>query len=1650
VVNIIGDEFGGYYRLNDQQNSDAFEAARRNVQAIKDHVAKGGGPSQERTGELLFDVMRKMTDRAPAGHLASGFAYGMSAAILEKAQSMNGADFGRYLETIDHRSNPFAIWERTKLDDLFDRSKQYTKAYVEQATGGEFAMKPFGFMKGKNGPAAFAFGVLDGYIDEVGGGATQLLQASLNPVEAGRQLVDMVQQAHKLPEAAKQQYEEAKKLFNAAGTDDYHKGMFAVKSYLVFDDLKDLAQGARNVKHLRDEVAAGRINSVEGAMDALLNGPTKRRQDGGGSQAQGIAPSHPDQPQRVRTPDPVEDPGVRLQREIQKIRSESQGRAVMFDSAGRPTGVHGTARSSMFVELSGGGRDFIAEIRVIKGKDGNQYLGWGTNERPYPLETKDSSGRTLSYANDDGTLNRTAVAARIIDQLKHGAASQDALIPKQEWAKAREVNERKGTVANAVVWNNDIPYRVHATKGTGIGVDIQVGGQTFVAEMRYAKTAQGFHPGWGTNERWYPIADLETTLTKDGRIDIDRVKGRIQSDIDRGLAKTDALVSRNDWEQRYPQQARQQPAQSPSPETSDGRKQMTAEQQADLLSHHKGAGPLLAPYLNREIAQWANGKPSDAIEGLRNDNLKLFGDASKERGAGLVGQALADAVSNPTNRAAVESVIVDIRREAGTNKLSTQQVLDNFEQIATPGSRQRVEFDRLVNQRQIELDPSTKRPPTPDPPTIEKLRDPSSATQPAPRPEPPRQSPEAERQSRPPEQPPTDPASRINDRPASGTQPESPTTIADRLKQAEMSHQQLYENGPGGMSTPMPPGTPDGLPKRPSGSSAPDASPPAAGTPPRERPPSVESPPNNPSGGMGGGKTPGDRPVAGGNPDDPQNRPGGGAPTPRQQDSDLTRPLALSHAGKQWDIVGVNDGASPSLELVSQNAVPRFVPKDALLPRTPDGELRPREVSLVQTDAAGQVVSREAYRVVGVEDNGLRISRNGENGAKVERVVPYSAPNTEVRFDFPNGASYAARQTVNGSVRFEPVGAERTTVEIVPGMRFEARLQGRELEGPRQIEMNPRGELFARNPDKPLATPERISISDIAPTWQKVTSTTAPGTDLYMDSANYRRAGLRSGRDGESLDNIGTINGDSKIQHGFANQLYKPVLEALRNPATTGDVSIATYGIGTSREGRQYTDALLDYATRHPDNRITIHSADVQINGRRGESLDQWLSQNHPNIKITEPLPPSNFRVPHEKIIAIGDQVFIGSEKIGTSMSRKVGFMVELGPEDAKLMHGYIQQLGDPRAPASERTGVLNRLSERGVLIDDPIAGLYPNAAAMNRVVAEAKDHLRIYQSDLTDTTATQRIIDRARDGVQVDLRYRDIDPESKRMLDAAAQQYPNLHHGMVPNGPTHPIYQHENYVISERGGALSSAYMWEPKAGQVPRYTNGGEGGVLLDAGQARQYERYLDTAPQRTIGPGAVIDMAEEAWNKVAPRLFEQLERVLPQNRQTPELAPTAPQTPSPNPPATPTPDNRQSALPAPPQPGDANFVAYQQSTRAVDQLHANLNLPRSEASEKLVVAAATVAVQQSLRVDEVALNKPTATQPGGTTAFVIEKAGNAETDRVGMLSVPQMMQKPLEEGYRSLALAQPIQPEQALGQSQQRDLAQESQREGQGRLV
>jgi hypothetical protein len=104
--------------------------------------------------------------------------------------------------------------------------------------------------------------------------------------------------------------------------------------------------------------------------------------------------------------------------------------------------------------------------------------------------------------------------------------------------------------------------------------------------------------------------------------------------------------------------------------------------------------------------------------------------------------------------------------------------------------------------------------------------------------------------------------------------------------------------------------------------------------------------------------------------------------------------------------------------------------------------------------------------------------------------------------------------------------------------------------------------------------------------------------------------------------------------------------------------------------------------------------------------------------------------------------------------------------------------------------------------------------------------------------------------------------------------------------------------------------------------------------------------------------------------------------------------------------------------------------------------MNIAYGEPSEKLTVAAATVAVEQRLRVDEVALNPPSATMAGGTTAFVIERGETRESDRYGTLPMQVAMQTPLEEGYRRLNEAAEQNRQQApqVDRSQQQALDEE----------
>jgi hypothetical protein len=1564
----IADEYGGSYLNNPEQQNRDLRSANDMAILIQQMVRdRGGGDTgYRRAGELINETLGELQRRAPFGFVSPAFALGTTQALMEKASGMNGPQFLGYLENIRDRDNPLFFWQRSTLDPLFEEVKARTRAHVEEVYG-KSSFTVFDGMKGQSGPLAFAAGYADAILDEVGNTGRPLLLAAANPVEAGRQAVEIMRNLDRVPEMLRNTVREADQLIQASTLDDYHKGFLAVKISLIALDAVDVVEAGLAIQNLSRRMRAKDINSIDDARQALDEGPQQMRQRGQTGNAPDLSAG--DIPARGRTSSasPSTQAAELTEQLVQGLpQNYREPYREAFTQLLRANNYDTPQEVAGFARWLNDNPNHAVTLHYHEVAQQTMQQRMVSN---YPDKVEFAYQRALDDSYRDGGL--TTPQQRM--------AYMDAFNGRNADAFRTALDQRAlGHVVDHSIRN--IPENVRDAYRASLASIFSE--QGYLGKGRYdADGAQGY---------------------------IDRLAGAPGGPAAMAVHNRAMNVVVNTASDRFPDgvegyyaRAYRQTFQAENIGTPSA-----AQRYIDNLNAAPN-GPAMRAVHNRAIANIVH----DAVDDIPRNVQAAYSRALRltldKAGADTPAEALSyvrnlgdgrqtQSLSALHHRAfdsilhqAVSGADAPASRAAYTQALREALDASGNGPVRGEGGRTVYNFSTVENAQRYVINLSS--------------------------------SPEA--------------MQRIHDRAGE---------ILGRDRTADR---------PGRSETPSPDVGGGERPKPPTVETRPD----------RPDRPRTDTPSPDVGGGDQNPPRPPRPPTTGGRPDQPDqpgqpDRPGEGTPMPRPPNVDIVRPRALMHDGKPWDIVGVNDGTPPSLTLLTENAVPRFMPRDALLPRTPDGQLQPREVSLVQLDGDRKAVSSETYQVIGVEKDGLKIARDGGNGERIERVIPFNDPNQEVRFDFPGGGSYAARQAVMGSVRFDPIDPKTTTVDIVPGMRFEARLQGRELEGPRLIEMNPQGELFARNPANALQTPERISVSDIAPTWQKVTSSTAPDVDLYMDSAKHRQAGLRNGRDGEPLQQINTLNGNDRISHGFANQIYKPVLEALRNPATTGDVSIAMYGIGTSLDGKRYTDALLNYAQKNPDNKITIHSGDVEINGRRGDELKTWLAERYPNITITEPQAPSNFRVPHEKIVAIGDQVFISSEKIGMTMSRKIGFMAEVGGEDARVMHDYIKQLGDPTAPSADRARMVDQLAQRGILIDDPIAGRFPNAAAMYRTVAEAQEKLVIFQSDITDLEAAKLIARRSDESVaagkplQIDLKYRNIDPESERILNEAAARNPSLNHQLVAaNGPLSPIYQHENFVLSEKGGVLSSAYMWEPKAGQVPRYTAGGEGGVMLNADQARQYMDFVDRQPTRQIGPGAIINEIEEALKKpdLWPKLMEFIERKLPWNRDraadpdaplnvahasdTRTVASPVAVTAVTEQPITitalgPSSLPELSAVPRPPQPGEPNYLAYAQSGEAVTRLNARFdfdpssNPPRLETNEKLRVAAAILAVNEGLRVDAIDLNKPAPNLPGGSLAFVIEQNTLGETGRYGTMKMQEVLQTPLSEGYQKLAIATP----------------------------
>ena len=267
----IADEYGGSYLNNEKQQHRDLVAARDMAVLIQRTVQAKGG-DYRRTGELLDETLRELSDRAPFGFVTPAFALGMTQVLLDRANGMSGPAFVQYLEGIRDRDNPLMFWQKSTIDPLFDEVKDRTRAHVEEIYG-RSTFSVFGGMKGQHGPLAFGAGAADAVLEEVGGGGRGLIAAAANPVEAGRQAVDMLRNLDRVPQALHQQVREAKQLIDASGLDDYHKGFLTVRVAFIALDAADVIDAGMSIGNLAKRMRNGEVNSIGDAIHALDEGP---------------------------------------------------------------------------------------------------------------------------------------------------------------------------------------------------------------------------------------------------------------------------------------------------------------------------------------------------------------------------------------------------------------------------------------------------------------------------------------------------------------------------------------------------------------------------------------------------------------------------------------------------------------------------------------------------------------------------------------------------------------------------------------------------------------------------------------------------------------------------------------------------------------------------------------------------------------------------------------------------------------------------------------------------------------------------------------------------------------------------------------------------------------------------------------------------------------------------------------------------------------------------------------------------------------------------------------------------------------------------------------------------------------------------------
>jgi hypothetical protein len=458
----------------------------------------------------------------------------------------------------------------------------------------------------------------------------------------------------------------------------------------------------------------------------------------------------------------------------------------------------------------------------------------------------------------------------------------------------------------------------------------------------------------------------------------------------------------------------------------------------------------------------------------------------------------------------------------------------------------------------------------------------------------------------------------------------------------------------------------------------------------------------------------------------------------------------------------------------------------------------------------------------------------------------------------------------HGIVRMLPLASRRRVQKpLAPGMTFEARLRGRELYGPFQVEAQKDGQLVAQHVLDGLSLVRfAIAPNEIASSYVRVNCPDFGGCfdlDAFLYCEDKLRCRATSVKAIKAM-RFPTSNCDPMF--GTLSRGPVPLLTngmdhlvvfekfirecTVPSPKTPRQRRLTILNLSMCDQGdaKIVVDAMVDFRKHNPDSIMSV------VVSKLGPTIYQdtpacmeyvkLLGHNRIHVDMFTGVDGPTRQVVHAKAIVIDDRTLFSTGAIvDTKPINKADFSIELPPTAAKAFQVYMQEAIVGSVRNERRAHLGSQLASLGVIINDPVASLTYISRAQHTLLRGARRDLLVSVSELVDPQITKLLVRRVANGVTVTIQVREIDAVSSRLLAQATRRY-----GMrlsVEDVSWWEPRPHYNAIIADDSLAyLGTSYFWPTQRNMIHQGRSL-ENGVLLEGEAVKVLREQLDELRDR-----------------------------------------------------------------------------------------------------------------------------------------------------------------------------------------------------------